>query len=216
MPGTDKQAQRKLFETAIGQSGYFTTRQALEAGFSDATHPYHLKNGDWVREWRGIYRVEQFPQTGERPELMLWYLWSRNREDMPQGVFSQDTALDIYELSDAMPAKLHMTVPRKFRKSQKIPGLLVLHYEDLSRSDYQLKYGVQVTTPQRTFIDLLKTGKLSNDIMIQALIHALERGLLTRKHFSSLKADPEVGTKFKHLVATAKKHAKRNTPILFS
>lgn len=215
MPGINKAAQKRLFDVAIGQSGYFTTRQAIVAGFSDATHPYHVKNGDWVREWRGVYRLEQLPQMNERPELMLWYLWSRNRKDVPQGVFSHETALDIYELSDMMPGKLHMTVPKKFRRSQKIPGLLVLYYDDLPPSDWQLNFGARITTPERTFIDLLTAGKLSDDIMVQALIQALERGLLTRKQFSSLKSNPEVGTKFIHLTTKAKKHAKRNTPILF-
>lgn len=69
---TDKEAQKRLFDAAIGQSGYFTTSQAIEAGFSDATHPYHVKNGDWVHEWRGIYRLQHLPQMSERPELSLY------------------------------------------------------------------------------------------------------------------------------------------------
>ena len=40
---------------------------------------------------------------------MVWQLWSRNRQGEPQGVFSHATALSLHELSDVMPAKLHMS-----------------------------------------------------------------------------------------------------------
>jgi hypothetical protein len=52
---------------------------------------------------------------------MLWYLWSQNRQEVPEGTYSHDTALSLHELSDIMPSKLHMTVPREFRRNSRIP-----------------------------------------------------------------------------------------------
>jgi hypothetical protein len=113
-------ASRTLYELAALQGGYFTARQAREAGYEDNVHPYHVRSRNWVREARGVYRLSQFPLPA-RPDLMVWQLWSRNRQDEVQGVFSHATALSLHELSDVMPAKLHMTVPPGFRRMAAIP-----------------------------------------------------------------------------------------------
>jgi predicted transcriptional regulator of viral defense system len=81
-----------------------------------------VKVGNWIREYRGIYRLALFPMA-EHPDLVKWALWSRNRNEAPEGVYSHRTALSLYELSDLNPAKLHMTVPAHFRRNSEIPGL---------------------------------------------------------------------------------------------
>ena len=116
-----------LHSMASHQQGYFTTKQAEKAGYVRAHHSYHVKNGDWVREMRGVYQIPHFPQDDEDAQLVLWYLWSRNRQETPLGVYSYDTALRIYGLSDLAPAKLHMTVPVTFRRFNQIPNILFLH-----------------------------------------------------------------------------------------
>jgi predicted transcriptional regulator of viral defense system len=110
----------RLFEIAEAQHGLFTTKQAKEAGYSEKAQHYHASAGNWIRDYRGIYRLARYPRS-EWADLMLWQLWSRNREDVPQGVYSHETALSLYELSDVMPARLHMTVPHGFDRSAQIP-----------------------------------------------------------------------------------------------
>ena len=92
------------------------------------------RSGNWVREARGVYRLAQFPMP-PRPDLIVWQLWSRNRQDEPQGVFSHATALSLHELSDVMPAKLDMTVPPGFRRMAAIPTVLRLHHARLNERD---------------------------------------------------------------------------------
>src|ERR1035441_2457066 len=58
MPRCHREAQRRLFEIAEAQQGFFTTKQAKAAGFAENTHSYHVKVGNWIREYRGIYRLE--------------------------------------------------------------------------------------------------------------------------------------------------------------
>src|ERR1035437_1065575 len=96
-----KKAAKRLYEIAEGQHGFFTTKQAKAAGFAENTHPYHVQAGNWIREHRGIYRLARFPRGG-RPDLILWSLWSRKQEEVAQGVYSHQTALSLYELSDVM------------------------------------------------------------------------------------------------------------------
>src|SRR5271155_574110 len=78
-----KEAARRLYEIAQSQQGFFTTKQATRAGFAEKTHAYHVKVRNWIREHRGIYRLADFP-SAERPDLMLWYLWSQNRQEVPE------------------------------------------------------------------------------------------------------------------------------------
>lgn len=80
MAQSHREASRRLFEFAEQQQGFFTTKQAKAAGFAENTHPYHVQAGNWIREHRGIYRLALFP-AADRPDLVLWALWSRNRNE---------------------------------------------------------------------------------------------------------------------------------------
>jgi Transcriptional regulator, AbiEi antitoxin len=180
MAQSHREASRRLFEFAEQQQGFFTTKQAKAAGFAENTHPYHVQVGNWIREHRGIYRLALFP-AADRPDLVLWALWSRNRNEEVEGVYSHQTALNLYDLSDLSPAKLHMTVPADFRRNSDIPGILVLHYADLPKSDVQMAGGFQFTRPLRTILDLIEAGTVEQRFIRQALRQAVDRGLITRQ-----------------------------------
>src|SRR5260370_11943454 len=121
-----KDSPQRLYETAEAQQGFFTTKQAKAAGYAENTHPYHVQAGNWIREHRGIYRLAMFPAT-DHPDLALWSLWSRNRNEETEGVFSHQTALSLHELSDLNPPNLNLTVPLPFRRNTDIPLALLLH-----------------------------------------------------------------------------------------
>ncbi len=184
MAQSHREASRRLFDFAEQQQGFFTTKQAKAAGFAENTHPYHVQAGNWVREHRGIYRLALYP-AADRPDLVLWSLWSRNRNEEVEGVYSYQTALSLYDLSDLNPAKLHMTVPAKFRRNSEIPGILVLHYADLPESDIQAGSGFKFTRPLRTILDLIETGTVERNFIRQALRQAVDRGLITRQQIRS-------------------------------
>ncbi len=168
-----------LFAVAEGQDGYFTTAQALDAGFARSTHSYHVKAGNWIREHRGIYRLKRFPAT-DAGQLVLWSLWSRNRRGLPQGVYSHATALALKELSDANPPRLHMTVPPGFRRNGPIPPVLALHKAVLPPSEIMRERGYSLTRPMRSIIDCAMSGDAAPDMLGQALEEGLRRGLIIR------------------------------------
>jgi predicted transcriptional regulator of viral defense system len=188
MLGSHKEAARRLHDVAQSQQGFFTTKQAIRSGFAEKTHVYHVNAGNWIREHRGIYRLADFP-TPERPDLMLWYLWSQNRQEVSEGAYSHDTALSLHELSDLMPSKLHMTVPRKFRRNSKIPEILVLHHAQLEANNLQEMHGVRVTRPLRTIVDLLQSGHVDRSQLKQAVDEAIRRGLIGRKEIDRMPHD---------------------------
>lgn len=176
----------KIFELADSQQGFFTAKQAEQCGFTRSNFHLKLSSGEWTQEGRGIYRLARYPVT-DRPELVLWSLWSRNLQDAPQGVWSHETALDIHELSDVMPAKMHMTVPQGFRRRIETPQVLCLHYANLEQSEIEGRQGCRVTTPFRTLLDVFEAETVADNFLSQALHQALERGLVTEEELLSLK-----------------------------
>jgi predicted transcriptional regulator of viral defense system len=173
-----KESYRALLAIAEQQQSLFTAKQAGEAGYSDAARVYQVKSGNWIRKVRGVYQLADYPNT-DRPDLVLWSLWSRGVDDMPQGVYSHQTALSIFDLTDLQPAKLHLTVPRKFRRRSRIPGILVLHWQDLPKTDVMEMEGYQVTRPLRAIGDLLRSRDVHPGILREALQEGMDNGLIT-------------------------------------
>ena len=172
-----------LYRVAETQHGLFTARQAVEAGFTGKNHHYHIKTGNWEKEHRGIYRLKNFPYEVES-QYALWSLWSCNRKGNPQGVYSYETALSIYDLTDSNPAKIHMTVPPDFRRSAPIPGVLRLYTGRLKPSDCRMMSGYRVTTPTRTLYDVINSNHLQEWIITQAVKEGLERGLYPKSELA--------------------------------
>ena len=171
----------KLFETATAQQGYFTYRQALKAGYRPSSTIYHVKTGNWMKEKvRGIYRLAQFPPQ-DRPDLVLWSLWSADRKGRIQGVYSHETALSLYELTDVMPAKFHLTVSRKFRKSGSLPSHIKLHRAELKDGEIREMQGYSVTTPAKTIADMFEARTMHPAEITAAFKQAVKAGLITQK-----------------------------------
>ena len=181
--------QKRLYELAESQGGYFTSKQAESLGYLANKRTYHVGAGNWIRESRGIYRLALFPKP-ERPDLIIWWLWSRNRAGNPQGVYSHQTALSLHELTDLMPARIEMTVPKKFRRGAPIPRVLRLHHADLRRDEIEKVHVVPVTTPLRAILDLWHSEEVPRDVLQDALKEATRLGKVTRKQIQAASKNP--------------------------
>lgn len=199
-PHRNRESSERLFEIAEGQQGYFTAKQAEAAGFDKKNHHFHVRSGNWIRECRGVYRLSKFPVV-EHPDMIAWSLWSRDRTDKPQGVYSHETALSVYDLSDIMPAKLHMTVPPEFRRNAAIPGVLVLHRGRLHDDEIEAMQGFRVTRPLKAIADLIAAGHISADYLQQAVRQAVQRGLISRsKVAAAIRIPDEVKKKIEEFM----------------
>ena len=174
----------QLFEIAEGQQGYFTSAQAVDAGFARSAQSYHVAAGNWVREHRGIYRLRRYPQSDDG-QLVLWSLWSRNLDGEPEGVYSHLTALRIKDLSDANPARLDMTVPLDFRRNSAVPPILCLHKARLASDEIIREHGYALTSPMRAILDLATAGETDRAMISQAFQEGRARGLITRKQIAA-------------------------------
>jgi predicted transcriptional regulator of viral defense system len=134
---------------------------------------------------------------------MLWYLWPQNRKEVLEGTYSHETALSLHELSDIMPSKLQMAVPKRFRRNSRLPEILELHRADLPTEDVQEMHGVRVTRPLRTIADLVKTGRVDRGQLRKAVEQALGRGLFNHKQIGAL-SDAEVRNEMRKLAGQAR------------
>ena len=198
-----KTASDALFEIIEQQQGYFTAKQAAEAGYQLGSQAHHVKSGNWARVERGIYRMVRFPQSGEE-QLVIYSLWSRNLTGEATGVYSHQTALSIHELSDVNPTKLHMTVPATFRRRATTPKILLLHRANLPEKDVEQRQGFAVTRPLRSIADLAATESVSRDIIEQALSEGRQRGLITIREVTELHRQGKLPKWFEDLLAVKK------------
>lgn len=185
-----REDERELIRLANTQGGYFTAKQAAALGYSAPKRSYHVRHGNWEREHRGVFRLAVHPLAA-RPDLTLWWLWSRNRNDEPQGVYSHQTALTLHELTDAMPARIHMTVPPGFRRSAAIPRPLSLHVAMVAPRDVEIVEGVPVTKALRTLLDMAKTGDVAMEELQGAFREAVRSGKITRMEIAEAESDPD-------------------------
>ena len=164
----------RLYETALGQEGHFTTQQALDAGYSSQLLVKYLNSGKIIRVRRTVYRLTHFP-PGQQEDLVAVWLWSDRA-----GIFSHENALMLHELSDVLPARAHLTVPAKWRRRRlQVPDGVVLHYADVPKRDRAWVGAVPVTSPARTLADCA-ADYVSPDFLSSAISQALARGMVSR------------------------------------
>src|SRR5690606_22295950 len=127
---------------------------------------YHVGVGNFERAGHGVYRLPELPYP-EHDDLVRLSFWSRGRDDRPQAVASHQTALAIYDLSDLLPSKNHLTVPLSFRKPP--PKGVVLHRAELTTGDIQECEGYWVTTPLRTLVDAASDASVGAEHVERAI-----------------------------------------------
>ncbi len=176
MTHSSRETARNLFSKALEQGGYFTAKQAREAGYDYPHLDYHVSTGNFERVEHGLYRLTSLPPR-EHDDLVRLTLWSRNRQDEPQAVVSHESALVLHDLSELLPAEIHLTVPPTFRKDP--PAGCVLHKARLAPKEIEERTGFRVTAPLRTLLDVAASG-VPEEQLQKAVADALARGLVRR------------------------------------
>jgi len=144
---------------------------------------YHIEAGNSERVSRGLFRINTIP-IDENDDLIKISLWSRGRDDQPQGVFSHVAALTLHGLSDVIPRKIHLTVAPSFRKPE--PKGCVLHRVTLQKNAIQNLGEFSVTTPARALIDLVESNEVSTEQPEQSFQSAIARGLIKKAEIDKL------------------------------
>ena len=158
----------KLYQIAEAQAGYFTTGQAEAAGVDRPRLSRYAAAGRLQRVRWGVYRLVHFPRSRHEDLFVAWL------ETGPDSVISHDSALALYDLSDALPAAIHVTVPRT--ASRRRHGLR-LHTSQIGPDEITRYEGLPVTTVVRTIADVAREG-LSDEFVGQAVREAVAAGLV--------------------------------------
>jgi predicted transcriptional regulator of viral defense system len=159
---------------ASAQAGYFTTKQAADAGYSTHLLFKHIRAGRVGRVRHGVYRLVHFP-AAEHEELVVVWLWSDRK-----GTFSHQTALALQGLSDVLPNRIHLTLPANWSERRfRVPEGVVLHHASVPSRDRAWSGPVPITSPRRTLTDCAR-DQISPDLLRQAAQQALRRGLVTK------------------------------------
>ena len=120
MGTSSKELARKLRALAARQHGCFTAAQAVETGYADSVHLYHVKNGKWIRVFRGVYRFADAPET-PAARGMAALLWTRDKSGKIQGFLPPETAESIRSGTLSTLKPIRVRVPRGFRRSTDVP-----------------------------------------------------------------------------------------------
>ena len=161
----------QLFDVAAGQYGYVTSQEVRALGGRDGVLVDMERAGHLERVARGLYRFVSYP-TDARDELMAATLWPR-----ALGVISHDSALDLWELCDVNPTRVHLSVPKSARIRRNVPITYEIHERDLDDADVANVDGIPTVTPMRAILDGLERH-LDRRLIDQAIDVATRRGLL--------------------------------------
>lgn len=160
-----------------------------------------LTNTVFFNVARILLRLALFPEP-ERADLILWWLWSRDRSDEPTGVYSHLTALSPHELTDANPSRLDITVPPSFRRGVPVPKVLRLHHGQVSEAERENLFGVPVTNALRTVLDVWQDGSLPKTTLREAFQQGRSTGTITRKQEADLLRDARFASVARQLRAS--------------
>lgn len=175
-------ARDKLWEIAVSQHGFVTSRQAADADISMRALQMLVHRNTLDRVAHGVYRFPNFP-AGEYDKYMLAVLWTR----APEACLSHETALDAYEISDVNPDGIHVTVS-KDRRIRRVGGVdYVLHHENLSSHQIGWWQEIPTVTPA-TAIQQCITFGTPTYLLRQAIERGRAQGHITSREHEQLGA----------------------------
>jgi predicted transcriptional regulator of viral defense system len=174
----------RLYALAEPQAGFFSAGQALAAGIDRSTLAHHARPaGRYERIRRGLYRLRHFP-TGRFDHVYAAWVPLRDTG----AVVSHESALDLYELSDLIPALVDITVPRAKRGQRPRPGVRLHTTEHPPRPDeIQWMLGLPVSTPERAIVDAFEAASQPDQLEL-AVQQALGRALTTPRRLRAAAA----------------------------
>ncbi|MDE2573528.1 MAG: type IV toxin-antitoxin system AbiEi family antitoxin domain-containing protein [bacterium] len=142
-----------LYELAANQGGYFSSRDAEQAGFSRSLLAWHVRRGSFQRLSRGVYRLSRFPASPHE-DLTAAAIRAGATPRAGDAVASHVTALALHDLTDIAPDRYEFTIPHAKRYRRTPPGI-VLHTttRPLPADEIEVVDGIRTTTAARALID---------------------------------------------------------------
>jgi len=119
---------KKLDELLEKRDGNLSMKEARLEGISPSTVQSYVKAGRLLAIERGFYVLDGHGID----ELFL----QQNR--FSRGIYSYETALDLHQLSENMPAAIHLTFPKGYNVNRKEMKAQNLKFHFVSKDVYEL------------------------------------------------------------------------------
>lgn len=168
-------ARQVLWDVAAEQHGFVTARDAADLDISLPTLRRVVERGQLERVAHGVYRFPDFP-ADRYDSYALAALWTGN----PDACLSHDTALELYDVCDINPTKIHVTVPAGKRIRRTGGSVYIIHYEDLAPEDIGWLQEIRATKFIPTLRQCVAAG-VPTYLLRQAATTAVARGMLLPK-----------------------------------
>jgi predicted transcriptional regulator of viral defense system len=173
----------RLAQTAGGQHGVFSLRQARDAGVSKGMIARRTRSRVWAKVHPGVFRVAGAPATWHQ-ELMAACLWAGDA-----GLVSHLTAARLHAL-EGMPRRkrgepIELIVP--YGRQLSARGISVHQSRRLESADRGAVERIPVTSLVRTLVDL---APRLND---RQLVRALDSGLAHHPDIDAQRVRRELG-----------------------
>ncbi|WP_343710747.1 type IV toxin-antitoxin system AbiEi family antitoxin domain-containing protein [Mycobacterium sp.] len=159
-------ARDELWDVATTQLGFVTAQQAGALGVGKFALQMLVQRGTLTRVAHGVYRFPRFPVSQYDP-YMLAVLWTR----APEACLSHETALDVYEISDVNPNRIHVTVAKRRRLRRTDGDDYVIHRQDLAPTQIGWWQEIPTVTPATAIGQCIAYGTPT-----YLLRQAIERG----------------------------------------
>jgi predicted transcriptional regulator of viral defense system len=162
-----------LWNVAVDQYGYATTADAKRLGINRVELAKLAARGGLVNVSHGVYRFSQWP-TSANDHLMEAVLWTRDTT----AVLSHDTALNVLDLCDINPTRLHVNVSRRYPiRRIDTPHNMVVHYDRLDDAQRGWWEQIPTVTPTTAIEQGVRTA-VRPDLLRQAIDTALKRAMI--------------------------------------
>jgi len=161
--------EHKLYQIAEDQGGYFHLSQAREIGLNHQQIYREVKRGRIEQHGGGLFRFSLFPNQ-KHDEIHASLVKAGKR-----AVVGFESALSVYDLSDLIPAEIHLILPRK--SSRRRPGIR-MHTVKLAPEDITNYEGFRITTVARTIADIVFSHTEKDQVSL-AIRQSIERGMTT-------------------------------------
>ncbi len=170
MPG---RIYNKAFEIALEQHGFVTAVDAKDAGFNIRRLNDYKATGLADHFDIGLYRLTAIPPSrfDQYVQAAFWH--------HKTGVISHETALDLWDVCDINPARIHVTIPFKPRLTRQPPPLYVIHRENLPEAERTWVEDVPIVTLEKA-IRQCAGMRTRPDLLRQAVDNGRKEGKLRR------------------------------------
>lgn len=177
MAGSTQQA---LYELAEDRYGFVTVEDAAQFGLPARRLAGLAQRGTLDHVSRGVYRLAAFPPS-RFDEYFAAHLWPVGAT----GVISHESVLDLLDLCDVNPARIHVTVPSNHRIRRPVPAALELHRFDI-RDDEKMDYeAIPMTTVDRAVRDCRALGT-GRHLLADAVTNGRKHGWLSQSQAQEL------------------------------